>query len=98
MQLLQTHRRRIDALDDKIVGLLVERYGIIEEVAVLKAEHGIPSVLPDRVTEVIERNAKTAAALGQDPDLIRRIYTLMVDEACALEDRLMEKPAENKSA
>lgn len=93
MQLLQNHRRRIDELDDRIVRLLVERYSIIEEVAVLKAEHAIPSVLPDRVTEVIERNAASAAALGMDPELVRRIYTLMVDEACALEDRLMKKPA-----
>lgn len=93
MQLLQDHRRRIDELDDRIVRLLVERYSIIEEVAVLKAEHAIPSVLPDRVAEVIDRNAASAAALGMDPELVRRIYTLMVDEACALEDRLMEKPA-----
>ncbi len=93
MKLLQAHRRRIDALDDQIVRLLAERYGIIEEVAVIKAEHGIPSVLADRVTEVIERNAKSAAELGLDPDLVRRIYRVMVDEACAMEDRLMKKPA-----
>lgn len=93
MQLLQAHRQRIDQLDDQIVRLLAERYGIIEEVAAIKAEHGIPSVLADRVTEVIERNAKSAAALGLDPDLVRRIYTLMIDEACALEDRLMKNQA-----
>ncbi|TQV79741.1 chorismate mutase [Denitrobaculum tricleocarpae] len=93
MKLLQAHRRRIDELDDRIVRLFAERYGIIEEVAVIKAEHGIPSVLADRVTEVIERNAKYAEELGLDPDLVRRIYTLMVDEACAMEDRLMKKPA-----
>lgn len=93
MQLLQTYRRRIDRLDDQIVRLLAERYGIIEEVAAIKAEHGIASVLPDRVTEVIERNANSAAALGLDPDLVRRLYSLMIDEACALEDRLMKKQA-----
>ncbi len=90
MKALQAHRRRIDQLDDRIVRLLAERYGIIAEVASIKAEHGIPSVLADRVTEVIERNAATAAELGLDPDLTRRLYKLMIDEACALEDRLME--------
>lgn len=88
MQILKHHRQRIDALDDQIVRLLAERYAIIEEVAAIKAEHGIPSVLEDRVQEVIERNAVTAAALGLDPDLARRLYRVMIDEACALEDRL----------
>ena len=88
MQLLRHHRQRIDALDDEIVRLLAERYAIVEQVAAIKAEHGIPSVLEDRVQEVIERNAATATALGLDPDLVRRLCRVIIDEACAMEDRI----------
>lgn len=88
MQLLKHHRQRIDALDDQIVRLLAERYAVVEQVAAIKAEHGIPSVLEDRVQEVIERNATTASATGLDPDLVRRLYRVIIDEACAMEDRL----------
>lgn len=92
MQVLKAHRRRIDALDDQIVRLLAERYGIVEQVAAIKAEHGIPSVLEDRVREVIKRNATTAVGLGLDPDLVRRLYRVIIDEACAMEDRLCGRP------
>ncbi len=88
MELLKAHRQRIDALDNQIVRLLAERYGVVEQVAAIKAAHGIPSVLEDRVQEVIERNAQSAAALGLDPDLVRRLYRVIIDEACAMEDRL----------
>ncbi|WP_282604856.1 chorismate mutase [Pelagibius sp. Alg239-R121] len=91
MQVLQAHRQQIDRLDDEIVRLLAERYGIVSQVAAIKAEHGIPSVLQDRVTEVIERNAETAAGLGFDPDLVRRLYAVIIEEACALEDRLCSR-------
>lgn len=88
MQVLKHHRESIDRLDDQIVRLLAERYGIVRQVAAIKAEHGIPSVLEDRVQEVIERNAATAAVSGLDPELVRRLYRVIIDEACAMEDRL----------
>ncbi|MDB5490913.1 MAG: chorismate mutase type family protein [Micavibrio sp.] len=88
MEILKPYRARIDALDDKIVDLLIERVGIIREVGHLKAREGIPAILPDRVTEVRERAAARAAARGLDADLVRRLYTILIDYSCNLEEEI----------
>lgn len=95
MEVLKPYRARIDALDDKIVDLLIERIGIIREVGVLKAREGIPAVLQDRVVEVRERAASRAAAQGLDPDLVRQLYTILIDYSCNLEEEIK---AEEKAA
>lgn len=88
MEILKPYRARIDALDDQIVDLLIERIGIIREVGMLKAREGIPAILPDRVAEVRERAAARAAAGGLDPDLVRAIYTLLIDFSCRTEEEI----------
>jgi 4-amino-4-deoxychorismate mutase len=93
MEILKPYRARIDALDDKIVDLLVERIGIITEVGHLKAGEGIPAILPDRVVEVRERAAARAAEKGLDPELVRSLYTILIDYSCALEDVIKKEIA-----
>lgn len=93
MEILKPYRARIDALDDKIVDLLIERIGIIHEVGHLKARENIPAILPDRVAEVRERAAERAAARGLDPDLVRRLYTILIDYSCSLEEEIKKEKA-----
>lgn len=88
MEILKPYRARIDALDDQIVDLLVARLGIINEVGVLKAREGIPATLPDRVIAVRERAAARAASKGVDPELVRQLYTILIDYSCALEEKI----------
>ncbi len=88
-KLLATHRRRIDALDDEIVRLLAERFGVVREVARIKAAHDIPARIPERMEEVRARNSVHGGESGIDPALVRRLYDQIVDASCALEDELM---------
>lgn len=98
MEILKPYRDRIDQLDDKIVDLLVERAGIIHEVGHLKHRENIPSVLQDRVDEVRERAAARAAEKGLDPDLVREIYTRLIQFSCDLEDVIMAELDEAQKA
>lgn len=84
---LAPYRARIDALDDEIVALLGRRYAVIAEVAQLKAERAIPSVLPDRVDEVLARVRALAGKHGLDPDFVAGLYMAMIGHAHAIEDR-----------
>jgi chorismate mutase len=88
MEILRPYRARIDALDDKIVDLLIERIGIIREVGHLKARENIPAVLSDRVIEVRERAAARAEAGGLDPDLVREIYMRLIAFSCQTEEEI----------
>lgn len=89
---LRDFRRRIDAIDDRILGLLGERFAVIRQVAAFKAPRGLPAVIPERVEAVRERCAGHAQSQGLEPEFIRRLYTLIIDEACRLEDKLMAGP------
>lgn len=100
MEILKPYRRRIDALDDQIIDLMARRLEIIDEVAQLKAERDIPAVLEDRVNEVVERCAARAGSQGMDPELARRIYTVIVAWCCEYEDdfirRTDDEPADRR--
>lgn len=91
MEILKPYRAKIDSLDDQIVDLLVAREAIIREVADLKAEEKIPAVLQDRVDEVRERCVVRAAEKGADPDLVRDLYTRIIDFSCNLEEVIIKK-------
>lgn len=96
MEIMKPFRHRIDALDDKIIDLLVERTGIIREVGQFKFDNNIPAVLPDRVIEVRERAAERAAAKGLDPDLIRQLYSIIIGYSCDLEEEIKAGLADEK--
>src|SRR5579859_1144558 len=77
--MLAPYRAKIDTLDNQIVALLGERFGVISDVAKLKAEHGIAPILPYRV-EVVVRDARAKAEkAGVDPDLIENIYRIIIN-------------------
>jgi chorismate mutase-like protein len=84
--LLAPYRARIDALDAQIVALLGQRFGIIREVAALKAEHGIAPILPDRIEEVVSHARTKAEKAGVDPRLAEQIYRIIIDTACREEE------------
>ncbi|TVQ82382.1 MAG: chorismate mutase family protein [Micavibrio sp.] len=89
-EILAPYRVEIDTIDRELVALLVRRFKIVQQVANVKAQHNIPSLLPDRVDEVRENAAKMAEEQGLDGDFVRRLYTLMIDYACSFEDELMD--------
>jgi isochorismate pyruvate lyase len=84
--MLAPYRARIDTLDSQIVALLGQRFGIIDEVAKLKAEHGIAPILPYRVEEVVRNARAKAEKAGVDPDLVEKIYRIIIDTACRQEE------------
>jgi chorismate mutase-like protein len=82
---LRPFREKIDKIDDALIRLLGERYAVVREVAKYKIRHDVKIVQSDRVHEVKERNAKTASRHGVNPDLVRTLYALIIDEAHVIE-------------
>jgi chorismate mutase len=92
MDKLAGFRGELNAVDAEIVRLLGRRYGICRAVAHYKREHGIPMMQPGRVAEVKERCAQMAREHGMDPDFARRLYGMIIDEACRMEDEIIDDP------
>lgn len=90
-QKLKPFRDRIDAIDDQIIDLLAARIAIVREVAAIKKADDIPAVLPERVEEVKNRAAARAESKNLDGGLVRKLYTLLIDYCCDLEESLKAK-------
>ena len=85
-ELMKPFRERLNILDDQIVDLLVERYKIIREVGAFKEANNIPTVMEERVKEVINRVGDRA---GEDfEDIVCEVYALMIAIAHDVEDEV----------
>ena len=52
-------------------------------------------MLQDRVDEVRELAADRAAAKGLDPDLVRKLYSILIAYSCDLEEEIKADLAQN---
>ena len=87
-EILSPFRAQIDTLDDQIVDLLIKRFNVVRQVAVIKHQHKIPSVLEDRLKQVIDRVAERAGEANED--MVVEIYALILAVACDLEDEVID--------
>ena len=90
MDKLQLWRAELDTLDDQIVSLFSRRFAICREVADYKKEAGIPMMQSARVQEVKQRAAERGRARGLREAFVTALYDLIIDEACQLEDEIID--------
>ncbi|MFP1768515.1 chorismate mutase family protein [Lonsdalea quercina] len=86
---LEPFRVKINALDDAIIHLIAQRIDICTQVAAYKRTHDIPMMQPGRVDIVKKRCAERAASHGLDPAFAIALYERIIDEACRLEDDII---------
>ncbi len=80
-------RKRIDALDDQLIGLISERGEIAREIGLVKADDGTPVYSPDREKAVLKRIAD--ANRGPFPDSVfRAVYRELMSGSLSLEKPL----------
>ncbi|MFG2994490.1 chorismate mutase [Streptomyces sp. NPDC048257] len=91
-EVLRPFRERLESLDQQLAELVAARLAICCEVAEVKRAHGIPMMQPQRVTAVREAYAARGERLDLAPDFMRSLATLLIDEACRLEDRIIDGP------
>lgn len=89
---LDDFRRRIDALDEKLIATLGERFDVCREVADFKGQNHVAVMQPARVEQVKNRCAELGLAHGLRPDFIKAMYAMIIEEVCAMEqDQIDEK-------
>lgn len=87
---LSTYREQLDELDGQLVELIARRFDICHEVARVKKVEGILMMQPNRVEAVKQQAAERARAVGVDEQFIKNLYGMIIDEACRLEDVVIE--------
>ena len=79
---MQDVRREVDALDDVLVPLLVERVGYMTHVARIK--QGAEQVRDEaRIQAIVDRVRERATAEGGDADVIEVIYRSLMEVCIA---------------
>jgi len=87
---LSNFRKALDRIDTQLIELLGQRFEICRKVANYKRLHDVPMMQPNRVKEVHARNADLAKTHSVSPEFVRDLYTLVIGEACRLEDEIID--------
>ena len=77
-------RRRIDAIDQRLVELLNERAQCAMEIGHLKRDQGLPVYQPDREQEILA-NVESANRGPLEDTAVRRLFERVIDEARSME-------------
>jgi len=75
---LKRLRYDVDAIDQKIVSLLIERQKKIEQVVALKKAHQLPVYHPAREENLITQRRDQARKAGLDPDYLEELFRLIL--------------------
>jgi chorismate mutase len=85
---LATFRKQIDALDESILDLLRQRFEITRKVGEFKAMHRLLPVDKAREELKFASLAASSAAKGLDPDLVQRVYRLIIDKVVGEHEKI----------
>jgi chorismate mutase len=83
---LENLRAQLDALDQVLLDTLRDRIRCCVRIADVKRRHDVPMMQPHRIAVVQERAAAYAARHGIDGKFLHRLYDLIIDETCRVED------------
>ena len=83
---LRPLRDRIDGIDERLVALIAERMGVVDEVIKVKQAYGLPARLDDRIEQVVARVRARAERLGAPPDLADVVWRTMIEWVIGYED------------
>jgi len=98
MDAMTQFRVELNQIDEQLVTLLGKRFEICGQVALFKRASGIPMMQPARVAEVKERSAQLAASNGVNPGFVRALFGMIIDEACRLEEEIIDTGQANREA
>ncbi|WP_316203120.1 MULTISPECIES: chorismate mutase [unclassified Bradyrhizobium] len=83
---LDEFRSRIDLVDAELISLLSERARLAVEIGKYKKIAKLPIMQPDRVRAVLDDRVARGARAGLAPDVVRQIWSILIDEACRTQE------------
>jgi 4-amino-4-deoxychorismate mutase len=90
---LERLRAQLDALDQVLLDTVRDRIRCCVRIGDVKRRHRVPMMQPHRIAIVQERAASYAAEHGIDAKFLQRLYDLLIDETCRVEDLVIADSA-----
>ena len=92
---LSDFRSEIDLLDIELVKLIARRFSVVEAIAILKSEKDMPVFDQNRIGIVQDRVADLARESGLSPEIARRLWKAIINEAILLEETIIENKTDD---
>jgi 4-amino-4-deoxychorismate mutase len=83
---LESLRAELDTIDRSLLEAVRDRLNVCVRIAEVKRDHDVPMLQPHRITFVQDRAAAFGAEHGIDGEFLRRLYDLLIEETCRVED------------
>jgi chorismate mutase len=93
VEALEELRARLGAIDESLLDQLRRRIDCCVQIARVKKAHGVPMMQPHRIGVAQERAAQYGKEHGISQDFLRRLYDLIIEETCRVEERVMQEEA-----
>ncbi len=93
---LSALRAGIDAVDERLIGLLAERFRLTRQIGRIKADQDIASVDPAREKTQIARIRQLAGAVGLDEDLAETVLRTVIGQVVAEHEHMRRIGASNE--
>jgi 4-amino-4-deoxychorismate mutase len=90
---LERLRAELDSIDQVLLDAVRDRICCCVRIADVKRHHGIPMMQLNRIDHVHRRAGAYAAEHGLDTAFMRRLYDLIIDEACRIEELVIAEAA-----
>ncbi|NJM15534.1 MAG: isochorismate-pyruvate lyase [Bacteroidales bacterium] len=87
---LQALREQIDSIDKEIIELLSERFGFVKEVTKYKEPNANSIIAHERYNQVISERGRWAEEKGLCGDLIKEMYTNLLNYFIEEETRMLK--------
>jgi len=81
-------RKQIDLIDDQLINLLAKRLLIVRKVGKWKKQRNLPALDRNRWQKVLTDKMKRVKKLNINPELIKKIYEAIHEEALKIEKNL----------
>ncbi|WP_424933663.1 chorismate mutase [Amaricoccus macauensis] len=92
---MESLRELIDAHDRAIVEMLEFRSACIDRAVELKQEVEWPARIEGRIEEVLENVRSAAEDKGLDPELVDRIWRILIEWSIEREERILGRVTES---
>ncbi|ARP73028.1 4-amino-4-deoxychorismate mutase [Streptomyces pluripotens] len=89
VQTLEGLRSELDSIDEVLLTTIRDRIEKCVEIGHYKREYKVPMMQPHRIGVVQERAARFGEAYGIDQDFLRRLYDLVIEETCRVENQVI---------
>lgn len=90
-QELKQVREQIDAIDERLVALLADRFKLTHQVGLLKANRALSALDADRESQKLARLRELCLEQGLNPDLVEDLFSQIMREVVKNHEKLRQQ-------